>query len=151
MRKTETNSVCLEIHITFGLFGEARFSLSAGKPGSMNQTPQKPPQHTPAPTGKTLWFGKSNSACIDMIEFLCVSFHYSFPDQQCEYPFAFASVGAWRETGSLIGGQVVKILFHMLIAGMGTFPKIGAELLQQLKTRSWRDKSIKASCRWDEN
>lgn len=47
--------------------------------------------------------------------------------------------------------QVVKILFHMLLARMGTFPKIGAELLQQLKTRSQRDRSIKVSCRWDEN
>lgn len=72
MQKTETNSVCLKVHVPFGLCGEARFSLSVGKTGSLNQTPQKPPQHTPAPTGKALWFGKSNSAFAHMIEFLCI-------------------------------------------------------------------------------
>lgn len=61
-RKTETNSVCHKVHIPFGLCGEARFSLSVGKTGSMEQTLQKPPQHTLAPTGKTHWFGNSSSA-----------------------------------------------------------------------------------------
>lgn len=41
--------------------------LSVGKTGSMNQPPQKPPQHTPAPAGKTLWFDSINSACTNMI------------------------------------------------------------------------------------
>lgn len=71
--KTETNSVSLKVHVPFGLCGGATFSLSVGKTGSMNQTLQKPPQHTLAPTGKTLWLGNSNSASTNRVEFLHLS------------------------------------------------------------------------------